>query len=173
MVVCATSRVQKTESGFTLVEILLYLAIAGSVLLVVSSLTFLLLKARVRNQGIAEVQQQGSFTMATIMKNLRQARGINYPLPGQNGQQLSLDMYDASSSPLTFDGSGSAITESRGGGTVFDLTSPKVVVSNFSFANLGRPGTGGVIRVSFTLQYQGAANYDYSADFYNAAEINN
>ena len=50
---------KKNNKGFTLVEILLYMAIAGIIVLAISSLLFLITQSKIKNQVITDVEYQG------------------------------------------------------------------------------------------------------------------
>src|SRR3989338_5584522 len=80
------------DGGFTLIELLLYISIAGAILLATSIFLSLLLQARIKNQTIAEVDQQGLQVMQLITQTARNAEAlIALPL-GTISSSLTLDV---------------------------------------------------------------------------------
>ena len=161
----------KNGSGFTLVEVLLYLAIAGSVLVVVSLFLSLIMQMRVRNEITAEVEQQGQFVMQRITQVLRNAQVVNSPAVGNSSTQLSVD---SDGQTVVFDGGGTTLTESQNGAPAQDLTAANLKLSNLSFSNISNSGSPGLIRVQFTLSYNSSSNdssYNYFADFYDSVAL--
>lgn len=163
-----------TQKGFTLIELLLYVGIASSILL--SSTIFLqtLLESRVKNQTIAEVEQQGLQVMQIITQTIRNAENITSPAISTSGTSLTLDVVNASDDPTVFDLSSGAIRITEGIGSPIPLTNSRVAVSSLTFDNLSRASTPGVVRVSFTISYinsSGREEYDFSKTFYASATL--
>src|SRR3990172_51494 len=80
----------QTNRGFTLIEILLYVSIAGAILLSVSIFWTILLQSRVKNQTVAEVESQGAFVMELITRTARNSEAIVSPAVGATASALSL-----------------------------------------------------------------------------------
>src|SRR3989338_6871109 len=79
---CQMSDVQSKSNGFTLIELLLYVGIASIILLVTSLFLSTLLQSRIKNQTIAEVEQQGLAVMQLITQTARNADSVNSPDTG-------------------------------------------------------------------------------------------
>jgi Tfp pilus assembly protein PilW len=162
------------KSGFTIIELLLYVAIS-SIILLVSSLFFLtLLEARTKNQVIAEVEQQGIQIMQIITQTIRNADTINSPTIGTSGASLSVNTTISSTTPSVFDLSSGVIRIKEGTNAVINLSNSKVVVSNLSFSNLSRASTPGVIKISFTISAVNNSNrneYSFSSPFVASASL--
>lgn len=157
-----------------MIELLLYLTIAGVILLVVSVFSFTLIQSRIKNQTIAEVEQQGLQVMQHITQSIRNAEGINSPTPGTNGNSLSLDVVDPGDDPTIYNLSSGVIQISEGGGGALDLTSSRVVVSDLLFENLSRIGTPGSVRISYIITHinpGGRNEYDYAETFTGTASL--
>jgi hypothetical protein len=143
----ANIKLQKLNTGraaFTLIETILYLAIAVTMMLAIFAFLTFILQARLRYVAISEVEQQGSFAMSVMAQNLRY---------GLNG-------------PAVFAVNNGVLTEIIGGSQEFDLTSPQVQASNFQLTNLTPPGSPAVTRVRFTL-----SSGNYSANFYDSFSL--
>ncbi len=162
------------RNGFTLIELLLYLAIVPFILLSISAFFYIFPEARVKNQTIMEVEEQGAMIMDLITQIIRNAETINAPLAGSSTSSLSLDVVNAALDPTLFDLSGSTLRITEGAGSPVALTNSRVVVSGLTFQNLSRPSTPGIVRVQFTLQYanpEGRYEYQYQKTFYGSAAI--
>ncbi len=162
------------NSGFTLVELLLYISIASIIVFTSASMLQFTLQSRVKNQTIAEVEQEGAQVMQLITQTIRNGTLINSPTIGNSGASLSVNVVTGSNSPTVFDLSSSAMRIKEGAGVAVNLTSSKVTVSNLNFQNLSRAGTPNTIRVSFTITYtnsSGRNEYSYTQKFYGSASL--
>lgn len=165
---------RKERKGFTLVEVLLYVAVAGSIVFSITMLFLTTLDSRVHNRTIAEVEQEGIQVMQNITQTIRNSSSINSPSQATSAAAISLAESDSNKNPTVFDVSGNAIRVKRGTGSVTNLTSSKIIVSGLNFSNLTRTGTNGTIRIQFTLTHINPGNkepYDYSKTFYGSASI--
>ena len=143
----------KTIKGFTLIEILLYISISSVLLLSVSSFFSMLLQSRVKNQTVAEVEQQGLEVMQIITQALRNADVINAPAPGTSAASLSANTLISGSNPTIFDLSSGAIRITEGANPAIPLTNSHISGTNIIFKNLSRSGTPGTVRIQFTLSH--------------------
>ncbi len=137
------------QSGFTLIELLLYVSIVGAIVFSFSGFLSLLMQSRVKNQTIAEVEQQGVAVMQLITQTGRNATDINFT--------------------STFDLSGGTIRQNS-----IALTNSRIVASSLTFQNLSRPNTPGTVRIQFTLTHinpSGRNEYDYNKTFYGTASL--
>lgn len=99
------------QKGYTLIELLLYVSIIGSLLTAVSMYFGTSTEARVKNQSIAEVNQQGALAMEHIVRTVRGADSITSPAAGVISNTLTLAVPTGALSPTIFslnDGSGGA-----------------------------------------------------------------
>jgi len=135
--------------GFTLIELLLYVSIVGAIIFSIAGFLSLLMQSRVKNQAIAEVEQQGIQAMQVITQTGRNAADVNFT--------TAFDLF---------------------GGTMrqdaIPLTNSRVVASNLTFQNLSRTGTPGTVRVQFTLTHinpSGRNEYDFNKTFYGSASL--
>lgn len=159
---------QHAHSGFTLLELLLYIGISSTVLLAISLFLSTILSSRVKNMAISEVEGQGVFVADTITQVVRNATTINVPTIGANGSSLSVATVSSDTSPTVFDLSSGVIRMTEGVGSVAALTNSRVTASDFSITNLSRSGTPGIVRITFTLTFKnpsGRNEYDVSKTF--------
>lgn len=163
-----------SNKGFTLIELLLYMAIASIILLALSFIFSILLDSRVKNQTIAEVEQQGLQAMQIMTQTIRNAEAINFPSIGTTASSLSLDIITTANDPTVFDISSGVLRMTEGMGSATSLTNARVVVSGLSFYNLSRAGTPGTIRIQFTLTHlnpEGKSEYMFAKTFTGSATL--
>lgn len=157
----------KNNQGFSLLELLLYIGLSSTILLVVSSFFVLSLQSRVKNQTIAEVEGQGLRVMQIISKEIKNATVLTSPTQGTLAASLSLN-----GGGVVFDLSNNVIRINIG--TPVALTSSQVIATNLSFYNLSYTNTPGIIRFQFTLSHYNPAGkneYEYSQTFYGSASL--
>ena len=169
-----TRRRERNSKGFTLIELLLYLGLAAVLLLVISIFLALILRSRVKNQTVAEVESQGVMVMNLISQAIRNAEDINLPAAGASAASLSLDAQGSGNDPTVFDLASGILRVQEGAGGSVPITSPRLTASGINFQNLSRAGTPGTVRIQFTLTNvnpAGKNEYDYSKTFYASASL--
>lgn len=162
------------RKGFTLIELLLYVALSSAILLVVSLFLATLLESRIKNQVIAEVEQQGIQAMQIITQAVRNADAINSPSIGTNATSLSINTIAAGNNPTVIDLSSGVIQIKEGVAAAIPLTNSKVTVSALSFFNLSRSSTPGTVRIQFTITVvntSGKNEYSWSKTFIDTATL--
>ena len=163
-----------SSQGFTLVELLLYVGISSVILLVTSLFLSALLSSRVKNQTIAEVEQQGVQVMQMMTQTLRNADTINAPSIGVSAAELSINTYTGANNPTIFDLASGVMRMAEGSNPVIPLTNSRVTASGLNFQNLSRTGTPGTVRIQFTLTHinpDGRNEYAFSKIFYVSATL--
>jgi len=161
------------EKGFTLIELLLYTVTVGSLLIAIVAFYGLASAARVKNQSISEVNQQGVAAMDMMMQTARGASGVTTPATGATGTALTLTVPTASLSPTTFSVSNGVLQVVEGSGAAVALTNDKVQVTNLTVKNLTR-GSSAQIQVSLTLSRLNPNSRDefsYQKTFTSSAEL--
>jgi Tfp pilus assembly protein PilW len=164
------------KRGFTLLELVLYVSIASLVLMSTTGFFYLILQSQVKNQTVADVEQQGQSAMEVITQTIRNATGVNSPGIGASTSALSLANNDGAKDPTVFDLANGALEIKEGTASPINLTSDKVVVSNISFQNLSRSPANNSIRIRFTISHVNPGNkfeYDFSQSFYTTANTRN
>lgn len=96
--------VTPAQHGYTLLELLLYITILGALLGALTMFFGTITDARVKNQSVAEVEQQGMAIMDAITQTVRTATAITSPATGASGSSLTLAMPTSSVNPTIFDG---------------------------------------------------------------------
>lgn len=163
-----------SQSGFTLIELLLYIAIVGTILVALVGFFGVVIDARAKNKTIAEVNQQGTAVMDTMLETIRTATSITTPAAAGSGSSLTLVVPTSSLSPTVFSLSGTSLQIKEGAAAAIAMTSPDVQVTGITFKNLTRSGTNGLVQVSMTVAYNNPSNhneYDYQKTFTGSAEV--
>ena len=167
-------RIKKIQQGFSLIETVLYVAIAAIVLGGLFSLYISIYRLRVKTQSLGEVEQQGQQIMQLIDQTVRNAQSLSTPATGTSASTLSLKIYDSGLSPTVFSLSSGAVLVQEGAKAPVALNSSRVTVSNLLFQNLTRTGTHGIVRVTFTVSFVnpgGFAENNYTKSFYDSAAL--
>lgn len=162
------------KKGFTLIELILYLGLAATIILAVSLFFIAMLSSRIKQQAIAEVEQQGARVMHIITQATRNADTITSPGTGSSASLLTLDMVPTAVDPTLFDLSSGLIRITEGVGSAVALTNSRITASLLTFQNLSRASTPGTIRIQFTLSHlnpTGRNEYEYSKTFYGSASL--
>lgn len=166
--------VSHIKNGFTLLELLLYTSLVSVMLLIVSVFLSFLLESRVKNQTIAEVEQQGLQVMEAISQIVRNSEAINAPAQSTSAPSLSLDVITAGNDPTVFDVASGVIRITEGAGTPIALTNTRVIASDVLFQNLTLAGTPGTVRIQFILTHAnpgGRNEYSFSKTFTGSATL--
>jgi len=135
----------RTRDGFTLVELLLFLGLAAIMGGTLISVYIATQEARLRQQGIAGVEQRGIQIVELITRNIRRAETIVDPASGGSGSILALQMGLNAEFPTIIapDGSGNLL-----------------IVQKTSTAAL-LPGSISIDQVSFSNIDNGAAQFSF------------
>jgi len=160
--------------GFTMIELLLYMVILGTMLALLSGFVFSTYQARIKNQTIAETEQQGVQMMETITQTVRNAQQINTPPAQSSGASLSVNTHAGATTPTVFDLNGSNLQVKEGTGATVSLTGSRVAVSGLNFTNVTETGGSGTVRIQFTLTHHntsGLEEYTYAKTFYGTASV--
>lgn len=163
------------KTGFSIIELLLYSALAVVVLTSVSTLYVQYVKTQTKANVIAEVEQQGTYVLQSITQTVRNADTVVYPAEGNTDNRLELTVADLSYDSVVFELENERWWVCKGSGcTPLPLTSTDVKVFDVAVMNLSRDNTQGVVTIRFTVKYNNHNNryqYAYSKTFYATAAL--
>jgi len=168
----------KKARGFTLIEMILYIAIVSIFLGGVVQLSWNSIYGRVKAQVMEHVNYAARFAGKRIMYEIRNASGINTV----SVNSLCLASIDSARNPTRIYLSGGAIRIGWGGGsatcstTTNDvlLTGSNVVVSNVVFTNLTNGAFSKHIQFTYTVSSSatsGRQEYVWSQSYEGSAEL--
>jgi len=152
------------NSGITLIELLIYIAIIAVVLFIITGFLWDIILGSVKESSYQEVQQNARFALTKITQEIKKATGINNPsLPGSSADSLYLIMAAPHLNPTRFDLVDGKLRvtycsdcpDQKG---PFDLTSDQVIVSNVSFTNRSYPDTPGTVQIEMTINHINPTN---------------
>lgn len=162
------------KKGFTLVEVLLYVAAVTVIFSGVTGVSFLILQSRIKTQVMNEVNYQGEQVVQLISQEIRNAEVINNPDKQSESLILSVDSIDLTKNPVVFKKSGNKIVIEEGGSGEVDLTNSQLIVSDLEFQNNGLENAPDSVQFKFKLDFnnlEGRNEYKYSKYFYGTASI--
>lgn len=162
------------KKGFSLIELIVYVAILGVVAVALMDFVGLLGDARIKQQVSLEVEQQGAQVIRLMTQTIRNATSITTPVAGASGSSLTIVVPTGALSPTIFSQVGSALSVKEGVGADVSLTNSRVTVSGLSFQNLSPSASIKVVRIVFTLNYAVTGSrkiYNYSRTFRATATL--
>ncbi|MBI5135380.1 prepilin-type N-terminal cleavage/methylation domain-containing protein [Candidatus Uhrbacteria bacterium] len=158
------------RKGLTLLEVLLSVGLAGILLGAVSMFLAIVLNARIKQQTIVEVEEQGVQMMELISSSVRSASSITTPIVGNSASNVVL----AGSDAITVEPINGTLWYTKGVASPLAMHNSNVIISNAQFSNRSRAQTPGTIQIQFTLSRvnrEGRNEYNYSQTFYGSASI--
>ncbi len=148
--------IHNSSVGFTIVEMILYVAIVAIFMTGMVYFTMDIVYGRVKSFTHQEVNQNIRFASGRISYEMKNAKSVN----SISGSTISLEMADIDRNPTVFDISGDrlrigyGVTGNCPVSSPCFLTSNKVVVSNLTFTDLTSGGWAN-IKFSITVEAQG------------------
>jgi prepilin-type N-terminal cleavage/methylation domain-containing protein len=150
-----TEHIRTYRNGFSLVELILYIAILSIVVSAVTLSGTTLLRTYVRMQATQELAQAGASALERISREIRFASAVDIGQStlGSNPGTLALTTRNASGTAMTvrFSVSGGRVMYRENAGTLIPLTHAGVTASNLVFTRASNSETQAV-RVDLTLQ---------------------
>lgn len=158
----------RKDTGYTLIELLLYTAVIAVLLGAVTVFFGLTVDSRIKNQTINEVNSQGTAALDYITQTVRNSTAITSPAIGTPGSQLTVTVPTGTLSPTLYSVASGVLQVKEGTSAAIALTNSKVQVTSFTVTNLTRTGTSGIVQISLTLSHVNTAarnEYDYTRTF--------
>ena len=143
----------KSCKGYTLLELLIYIAILAITTTLIIALIFNLIQAKEKNQVLSEVQENIRFSLEKISQAVRNAKAINEA----NGSILNLSTFDPATDPTIFSLTpAETIQMKENGGPERELTTNKVRVSSLIFSEIDGPDPTKppTVSIEITLEYK-------------------
>lgn len=164
-----------SQRGFTLLELLIYVAIVAIVVVVLSSAVISFTRAKARAEAITETDEALRFVSERITRDVESARAIT--LPAVTGTSTSLSL-TRDSVTVSYVISGTALTRTVGTTTEV-LTNDRVVISSVDFVRTSnyeplRAATSTGVRWTLRARHAFVApEYAYDAQREGGAAIRN
>lgn len=160
------------NKGFSLLELLIYMAILAGFLMVITNIFFMVTGNSAREEARSEVQQNLRFATLQIVNDVRLAKNIIAPVSGESNV-LDLDM---GSSTTRFNVTGGALVKTINLGLPGE-TASNITVDNVSVGVAESPliftRIGDTIQINLTISYNdnGRPNYKFSAKSQTTASL--
>lgn len=157
------------QRGVTLIELLMYIALASALLLSTAVFISTSFRARARAEVSAEVEQQGRFIMKRITEAVESGDAILSPL---NGTASLLEI--ESTETISFAQDSNQLTMQIGANSPEVLHSASVEVSSFLVTYVDYPGGPGAVRIQVSLAYSAGSNrpeFNYTESFVTTVSI--
>ena len=165
---------KKEFKGFTLIEVLLYLAMLAVFVVVISPFWQGLLDITEKGKAMNTVNTEGQFIMTKVLQRIRESDSITSPIAGNSSSTLNLTYTNVNLNPTIFDLSSGSLMLSEGPNPFSSLNSPDVIISEVVFSNNSGLDSKGLVRVQFNVSFKnpdGRSNLNYSQTFYGSASI--
>lgn len=164
------------NSGFTLIELILYASLVSLLVLGISSFWSIIKEVNLKNKSISAVEEQGAFVADVISQKIREAGNVCSPLPGESGEILDLDSDCDSHTEervriLLVSGRLFALQASL----LSMLSDTRVYIPSITFSNT-TDLSGGPANVNYTVtlqskNYSANSEYSYSKTFSGGGTI--
>src|SRR3989344_4513051 len=173
----------RTNNGFTLIEILLYIALVSGLLIAASTFSWNIINSKTKSQSIQEVEMNGKLIMGHLTRVIRSARSVdvssllnsNLADPGNAGQSVSLDIRDATDDPTIVDVNNGTLRLQIGTGPAVAISSNLVTITNLTLHDYGlASGKSENLGITLTLERinpESRNEYDASITLTTAVEI--
>ena len=155
----------KISKGFTLVELIIYLAIFA--LIVTGFVSFAVSVSNARNKAFAaqEVQANGRDALNLITQKIMSANGINFGTSsfGVDPGILSLSMASGALNPtiIDLDAPDGRIRIQEGASAPVYIIGANVRAANFVFTDLSLGSDRENVKISFTLEYANSDDREF------------
>jgi Tfp pilus assembly protein FimT len=152
----ARFRPRGDKSGYSLIELLIYVAIFAVSAVFLTAILLTITKIQTRQNSVNDVNQQVSFVASTIQQLVQQSSLIDMT-SGSATSTLKLRMASSTLDPTLVYASGTAIYLSEGtlipSSTPVAITNSDVNVGSFSVTKYESPGGLALVQLSLTMTY--------------------
>lgn len=159
------------KKGFTLIEVIIYLALFGILMSGAVVTAFSLFESSGRNQNSIMLQEEGSFILAKISATLSGAEAVILPDENSSGSTLSVVKWDAGAgNPIVINMDGDNIVLSHSSNPSVPLNNSNVYITNLNFThnqNLGEGSRPESVTASFTANTRTPNGQIISKNFSN------
>lgn len=149
----------KKESGFTLIELILYISIVALVLNTMVYFAWNIIGGSVKSNSQQEVFSQARFISERIKYEIRNANGIN----SVAATSISLAVDPPANNPTIISLSGNKLQIKQGGSSAVDLNSADTAITNVNFVDYtSSDNKTKNIQLSFTISdLTGSSRQEY------------
>jgi type II secretory pathway pseudopilin PulG len=140
---------RKKSTGFTLVELLMYMGLLSILLLILTNILVTLLQAKADSEATSAVEQDGRFVISRLKYDLARASSVSLPAAlGATSSSLTM-VIDGTNVTYASSSGTLQLTSASGSGS---LLSSESTLTNLSFQKLGAIGTKETIKINIGIQ---------------------
>lgn len=158
-------KIAHNKRGFTMVELLLYMAFLTILVTILTSLFTAIVDVQLDSQSISSVEQDGKYIISRLTYDIQRADSINTPaIIGAQSSSLVLTI-DSVSNTYNISGGNLQLTNNLGTNNLNGYDSS---ISNFTIDRIGNPGgIEDTLKISFTvtsrtIRQKGLESHDYT-----------
>lgn len=162
------------RKGFSLIEVVLYFALASTMVIALSAFFSAVIQSRIKGVAIMELESQGLDAMNLMTQTIRNSDAITAPASGATATTLTLDTPTSSNDPTIFQITNDVLTIKEGSSAAIPLTANPIQATQLTFQNLTRSGTPGEIRIQLTLARKnilGRQEFTYTKTFTTSSAL--
>ncbi len=149
---CTMNTHEQSITGFSLIEVMVALAIFSALSLSAVSLLSGIQRAQLHVGAVNNVETEGNYALSQITQSVRNASAITAPVSTATSSSLTLTLSALpAENPTIMNLSGTTIVSKKGSAAAIALTSPTVQVTKLTFTNLTGTGSKGSVRIALTL----------------------
>jgi type II secretory pathway pseudopilin PulG len=158
---------KKQRTGFTLVEVLVYLGLFAILMAGMLTAAFSMFESSDRDQTKVLMQGEGDFLVAKINWALTGIKDINAPFAGTAGSILTVNKWISANEATTVEIklTGTDMTVSRGTGGEVLINNSNVQIENLLFTHDSSGSNQEDVRASFTMRIRTLEGFSVSQDF--------
>ena len=139
--------------GFTLIEILIYLALVSLIATISIAAVYPLIDNYYRNQARLDIEGEANFLMRKINWGLTGAYSINQPISGSTSTILSINKEGFSQNPIVFDIGNGDFRISLAAGEPIVLNNINVKIEKAEFENIFQSGLPVLVGVELSVKH--------------------
>jgi prepilin-type N-terminal cleavage/methylation domain-containing protein len=123
------------RSGFTLIEVIVYVAIFAMMISFVASILFRVGDSAASNRGRTSIEVEADLVMSKVLWAMSGASAITVPAASSSGSSLTVSKFGSLDNPISFELSSGTIYMRRAGGALVPITSKNVRVAELIFTH--------------------------------------
>lgn len=139
---------KKSQKGFTLIELILFMGLFSIILLVLTTLFGEIVQKQLELQSMSDVESDGAYIFSRLEYDI--ARADNVVFPVSSGETQSSLVLDMNGTDYTYEIVGNKL-QLTAGAEIFDLNNPRTQISGLTFQRLGNPGGTPSVKVGLTV----------------------
>ncbi len=135
------------RAGFTLIEYLMYIAIAAVLILVATNVLFTVLQGKGKLQTIEDVGQNGRYALDVMTQAISNAQSVTIPAYGTSSTTLTIQTSSPTTSPTSFFIANGIVSIKEGSSPTTSLMADEVTVHTLRFTNVSGTTTSTAVRI--------------------------